>query len=325
MMISPAYINNLASIHPNGLDTEQHYLKACEPDYKIQIQNPTLRRRMSRIVKMGVACGLECIGDTPKEDIQAIITATGLGCLADTEKFMNNLLDNQEQLLNPTPFIQSTFNTVGAQLALICQNQAYNVTYVHRGFSFESALLDGLLRLSEGDRNVLVGAFDEITPTSLTIQERMSLLKDAYAGEGSQFFLLGKEKNENTLARIAVPQTFITFQEGDKKGSLENNISNQIENYLKSNGLSIQDIDLFVSGRNGNSTKDSIYSTIKNELFPQATEESFKEHCGEYQTATAFAAWQTAQRLNDNKEIKYALIYNHYNAIDHSLILISQP
>lgn len=55
----------------------------------------------------------------PVGKVDAIITATGLGCLADTEKFMNALMDNREQMLNPTAFIQSTFNTVGAQLALL--------------------------------------------------------------------------------------------------------------------------------------------------------------------------------------------------------------
>ena len=46
------------------------------------------------MIKMGVACGLECLKDIPSEKVDAIITATGLGCLADTEKFMNALMDN---------------------------------------------------------------------------------------------------------------------------------------------------------------------------------------------------------------------------------------
>ena len=37
------------------------------------------RRRMSRMIKMGVACGLECLKDIPSEKVDAIITATGLG------------------------------------------------------------------------------------------------------------------------------------------------------------------------------------------------------------------------------------------------------
>lgn len=50
---------------------------------------------------------------------------------------MNALMDNREQMLNPTAFIQSTFNTVGAQLALLLKIHAYNVTYVHRGLSLK--------------------------------------------------------------------------------------------------------------------------------------------------------------------------------------------
>ena len=166
--MQPVYINHIASIHPDPSGGEEPYLSACEPDYKAVIANPTLRRRMSRIIKMGVACGLECMGATVPEEIGAIITATGLGCLTDTEKFLNAMIDNGERMLNPTPFIQSTFNTIGAQIALLCRIQAYNMTYVHRGLSFESALLDAMMRIAEGDNKVLVGAVDEITPARIS-------------------------------------------------------------------------------------------------------------------------------------------------------------
>ena len=131
-MMQPVYINHIASIHADTASGESPYLSANEPDYKSIITNAALRRRMSRIVKMGVACGLECISTLPSEKVHAIITATGLGCLADTEKFLNTIIENEEQLLNPTPFIQSTFNTIGAQIALLRQIHAYNMTYVHR-------------------------------------------------------------------------------------------------------------------------------------------------------------------------------------------------
>lgn len=178
----PVYINRIASIHAESRN-EKPYFSAQEPDYKEMITNANLRRRMSRMIKMGVACGLECLKDIPSEKVDAIITATGLGCLADTEKFMNALMDNREQMLNPTAFIQSTFNTVGAQLALLLKIHAYNVTYVHRGLSFESALIDGIISIAEGKQHVLAGAMDEITPTSHIIQQRLGLLKGTTAGE----------------------------------------------------------------------------------------------------------------------------------------------
>lgn len=297
----------MASIHPaEALGTSQEYLTANEPDYKEWIKDPMLRRRMNRIVKMGVACALQCIDGTPAGQIDSIITATGLGCLADTEKFMNNLLNNQEQLLTPTPFIQSTFNTVGSQIAMLCQNQGYNMTYVHRGLSFESALLDGMLRLEEGDRNVLVGAFDEITPTSHTILKRLATFRNNREGEGAQFFLLSQAKTEKSIARIAAPQTY-----------------SSVNVYLQKNGLSNSDIDLLIYDR-GTINNDNGEDFFRKTYFPHTPYERFKEYCGEYQTASAFAVWYAVQKLSKDKSLKHILVYNTYYWYK-SLILVSQP
>lgn len=294
-MIASAYINRMASIHPDGYDETQPYLKAAEPDYKEIIQSPSLRRRMSRVVKMGVACGLQCIGSTPQEEIHAIITATGLGCLTDTEKFMNTLLDNQEQFLNPTPFIQSTFNTIGAQIALLCQNQAYNMTYAHRGFSFESALLDGLLRLQEGDKNVLVGAFDEITETSFLIQQRMGLFRNIKAGEGAQFFLISQEEKENSLARIYLPSTFVVDDQADKDSAIDR----RIKEYLMANQVDPEQETVMLCN-------------------------DFKNTCGEYPTASAFGVYAAVGKLqNEPNKARHILVLNCHNHTHYSLILLS--
>lgn len=65
--MQPVYINHIASIHADTASGESPYLSANEPDYKSIITNAALRRRMSRIIKMGVACGLECISTLPSE------------------------------------------------------------------------------------------------------------------------------------------------------------------------------------------------------------------------------------------------------------------
>ena len=53
--MQPVYINHIASIHADTASGESPYLSANEPDYKSIITNAALRRRMSRIIKMGVA------------------------------------------------------------------------------------------------------------------------------------------------------------------------------------------------------------------------------------------------------------------------------
>ena len=175
-----------------------------QSDLKELIPDAGLRRRMSRVVKMAVSTAVESLGGVAEiERVDAILTATGWGCLADSEKFLRNLIAEQEQLLNPTPFIQSTFNTVGGQIALLGHNHSYNMTYVNRGHSFEDALLDGLMRLAEGaSHRVLLGAFDELTPSLERIAERMGWWRRHPKGEGAAFMTLTAVREAESVARV---------------------------------------------------------------------------------------------------------------------------
>lgn len=180
---------------------------ALTADPKALIPDTMLRRRMSRMVKMGVMTGLECLQG---RKVDAIVTATGFGCLADSEKFLRNMLEQDEGLLNPTPFIQSTFNTIGAQIALLCGCHGSNTTFSQRGQSFESALVEASMLLAdEPCRNILVGAADEQTPSQHRIMDRMNLWKDHKDGEGATFLLLSgvpSAQNKACITGIHFPQ-----------------------------------------------------------------------------------------------------------------------
>lgn len=187
-------------------------------DIKLLIPDAGLRRRMSRVIKNAVTTAVECIGDVEKiDEMDAIITATGWGCLADSERFLRNLIVDKEQMLNPTPFIQSTFNTVGGQIALLRHNHCYNVTYVNRGHSFEDAVLDAMMRIADGESsNLLVGAFDEQTPSQQRIMERMGLFRQMSSGEGAVFAHITSTPNEKSIAQITAidfPSSPMTEQE----------------------------------------------------------------------------------------------------------------
>ena len=80
-------------------------LIALEPDYKPFI-SPTASRRMAKGVKMGVATATEALKQAQIAMPEAILVGTGMGCLQDSEKFLKGILDNQEQYLTPTAFIQ---------------------------------------------------------------------------------------------------------------------------------------------------------------------------------------------------------------------------
>src|SRR5689334_14700557 len=156
---------------------EGNRLTSIEPDYSKWLDVKQLRR-MSRVMKMGAAAAKLALKNARVEIPDAIITGTGLGCLDDTGNFLDKLVEYKEEALNPTPFIQSTHNTIGSHIAFLLQCQAYNQTYSHGAFSFESALIDGMLQVGESpNQKVLIGAADEITNISHTLTNRFGILK----------------------------------------------------------------------------------------------------------------------------------------------------
>ncbi|MDR1202199.1 MAG: beta-ketoacyl synthase chain length factor [Tannerellaceae bacterium] len=271
------YINSIASVNP-----------PVEPDYKKLIPNATVRRRMSRIVRMGVAAGLQCLAEGKDVHPDAILTATGLGCLADTEKFMNTLLDHDESLLAPTAFIQSTFNTIGAQIALLTDNHCYNNTFVHRGFSLESALLDAALLLCDGEaRNVLVGAVDELLPTLSILLERLGYLKQVKPGEGAAFFLLSNQPADTSY-------------------------------------VILQDIKMINGSLSPKEIEEQVHVLLSENQVEQPIlirPEEFKSYCGEYPTAMSFGLWYACKRLRETGETRHILLCNSF-LDNHSFILL---
>ena len=274
-------------------------------DYKEIIADPALRRRMSRIVKMGVACGLKCIEGLAPESIDAIITATGFGCLADTEKFIESIVANSERLLNPTPFIQSTFNTIGGQIALLRGIHSYNVTYAHRGLSFESALIDAAMQVAEGKKNVLLGAIDEITASSADIQRRLGMTREHELGEGANFFVLNAATSGSNNAAVLDIDT--------RSGRLtDDKLIEWIVEMAERNGIEISDLCI-VANCNA-ATADNIEKrlSLKNKSLQFKT-------C-DYPTLSARALDFAINNSTANK----TLIISDYQRINHSLILLGR-
>lgn len=172
------------------------YVSADEPDYKEVITDANSRRRMGRLLKMAVWCGLKSLDGVPSERVAGIITSTGAGFMKDTISFGSSIFDREETLLNPSPFMQSTFNTASGYIALIRKIHAYNTTYVQRADGFAASLVDAAMLLDDaGEGDVaLVGAFDEVTPEVDVIRQRLGLYRvgDGFLplGEGAAAFLL---------------------------------------------------------------------------------------------------------------------------------------
>jgi 3-oxoacyl-(acyl-carrier-protein) synthase len=321
------------------------WLQSVDPDYKNFIK-PNQLRRMSRLLKMGVTAAGICLQDAGVEKPDAIITGTGLGMMEETEKFLNGILDNGEKLLNPTAFIQSTHNTVGAHIAVMLGCNNYNLTYVHGPVSLENALLDSLMWLAEKPAGkVLLGGIEEITRDHFIITESMGfwkkgeisnldLLKDkspgTIAGEGASFFLLTKEESPQNYARISGLST--RFNPDDRPVAVDH-----IEEFLASHNLSKTGIDLVILGLNGNPVSDAIYEPVTAYFEGNSMMAYYKHLCGEHYLTSSFALWLGARiiksrhvpdvvKLDDSRQpekISNILICNHYKNLHHSLILLS--
>lgn len=350
----PLYITGLGNISPQKTWDNNHFLEEvtnletnclrCQDlNYKEYIAGDMVRR-MSRIIKMGVAAAKICLTDAECTMPDSIITGTGLGCIEDTEKFLTNLIRGHEEFLTPTSFIQSTHNTVNAQIALLLKCHNYNFTYVHRGFSFESALLDSFIRINSGESGtVLLGGMDEMTPNTFAILQRLGhykrkpvnnlgLLKDhsrgAIAGEGAAFFLLSSMSGKKNYAKIEGLDTFYK-PDTDK-------IPAHISSFLERSGKKIDEIDLVIIGLSGDPANDKVYRDVRNYLFLEKPQVWFKHLCGEYLTASSFGLWLAAMILKTGQvpqtvrlegvtpgKLRNILIYNHYRNLDHSLMLVS--
>jgi 3-oxoacyl-[acyl-carrier-protein] synthase II len=345
------YIKGMGNISPQKtwdesalLDQPLAYvgdkLSCHEPDYSKYI-DPKQLRRMSRIIKMGVAAGSIALKQAGISVPNGIITGTAYGCLDDTGIFLNKMIDNKEYALNPTPFIQSTHNTIGSQIALLLQCQGYNQTYTQGAFSFETALLDALLELKDSpSQSLLVGSVDEITPISHALQKRFGIFKNegnslslferpglgTVNGEGAAYFVLSGEKSKDERVCIEAVKMLYKPKDAALKG--------EITSFLEAASLKNTDIDFVVLGKSGDGKSDSKIEEISDMYFADSSVGLFKHLSGEYPTASAFALWLAVKIIqenhipdavvsrNTNRPLKRVLIYNPYFGTHHSLILL---
>lgn len=323
------FINGISCISPqktfkhneflnNVIEYKTSMLQAVEPVYK-EIISPVKLRRMSKIIRMGLVCALDAMQQSGNNMPDAINVGTGLGCVKDTDIFLNKLLDNNEQFLTPTAFINSTHNTIAGQIALWikCYNQ--NFTFVHKNASLEHALLDSILLFNDNNyKNILVGTTDELTEENFNLKKSINLWKTEeisnlkllesktqgiIGGEGSAFFVLSDKKTETTFAKLKSVDIVYKFNS-------TNEIKNHINELLEKNNLKTSDIDIILHGLNGNPDEDKVYNLLINDLFDTNINAYFKHLSGEHDSASGFAFWLATMILKTQNIPEVCLVNN---------------
>ncbi|MBP0905257.1 beta-ketoacyl synthase N-terminal-like domain-containing protein [Mariniflexile gromovii] len=349
------YINGIGSISAQKtfenneflnefVDHEAQVISVVNPNYKDYIP-PAAARRMASGIKMSVVASKIALQEAGLEQVDAIITGTGMGCVRDSEKFVSAIIDDDEQYLTPTSFIQSTHNTVGGQIALELQCKGYNFTYVHASNSFESALIDAKLQLELGEEHtILVGGVDELGEHTTALHKIINHIKPeivkasqllqsktegAVFGEGANFFVLSNEKQPSTYAEVLSVKIYNTLPKAE--------VAQAAIQFLKSNNLEVEDIDLVVLGNNGDVKFDSFYDELISKVFNNTQQVYYKHLCGEFNTASSFGFWLASKilktqilpdcvKLNhvNSSAFKTVLLYNQYRGENHSFTLLKQ-
>lgn len=294
-------------------------------------------RRMGKAVRLGVGTALPIIKNNPT--IDGIIIGTANGGMEDCIKFLNQIIDYEEGMLTPGNFVQSTSNAIAAQAGLMSTNKGYNITHVHRGLAFENSLLDAKMLLKENyEGQYIVGGVDEISTYNYNIEylegwykKESSFNTDLYntnsegsfAGEGAAMFLVNNNYN-NASAFI---QDVHSIHTNDITV-----VENTLSNFLQKNKISPGDIDLLISGENGDSRLLQYYKRMEN-IFNASGVVRYKHLTGEFPTSSAIALWlacnasnlplQMFKKNKNSSNPKTILIYNNYKGVQHGFILAS--
>ena len=262
------------------------------PDYKKYVL-PASLRRLSPILRMSIAAAKECQEgiDFP---FDAISVGTSLGCLTDTEKFLNIINTVEGDILSPTSFIQSTHNTISGLISLELKNHSYNMTHTQNNLSLEMALIDAMLCCDEGKNFVLLGVADEAIDY-LNKLKPIDIPEKSIVSSGTSFFALSKEKSISEIGFYACKSHFNS-----------KDIEGDIIDFLQELKIDINEIDRIYTNLN---SIDSLNQEIVN----------YELYTGLYFTANAFGVHMAHDWLLKQSK-KYALIVN--SGCNNSLGLI---
>ena len=313
-------------------------LLAIEPSYA-QIP-PGILRRMGKSIRMGVGAALPLMGET--NPVNGIIIGSSNAGMDDCVKFLNQIVQYEEGQLTPGSFVQSTGNVIAGQLGLISKNKGYNITHIHLGLAFENALLDAIMQLNTNPLNAyLVGGVDEISPFHYNIETLAGSYKaeeisnknlyesesaGCIVGEGSAMFIVNGSAN----AAIAKVEAISTLHTNDKEL-----VKQQLELFLQKNLSANEEVDLFLSGENGDNRTLPFYTTCEI-LFTYAAVVRYKHMTGDYATTSALGLWYACEFIKNQKVpahmfkkktsktiYRNILLYNNFKGVQHSFVLIS--
>ena len=292
------------------------FVKAVNPAFREYIA-PNEARRMGSIMKRALVTSLKVLKETGIEHPDAIITGTSIGSLDYTEKFLDALTENGEESLSPTYFMQTTHNTVSSAISIYTGTHSYNTTYSHGGISFDLALKDAWMQINLGMiSNALVGGHDEMVESYFELLQKTGYVGVegmVPCGECAMSMMLNTQESSDNLCELAGVSVF-------RMRSLQN-VRKHLELLLKAAHIQIEDIQMVMTGVNGNPKNDRLYQPILDAWFSRVQHLRYKHLFGENYTASALGLYAAAH-LMKKQHMSVMLLVNCTMNGDCSLVLL---
>lgn len=304
---------------------------AQEPAFREFIA-PNELRRMGKVIKRALVTALKVLRDTRIEHPEAIITGTCFGCLDSTEKFLDNMIENEEQTLSPIGFMQSTHNTISSALSINTKTHSYNTTYSHGSISYELAMMDAWMQMQLGKiGNALVCANDEMFESYFQLLKKCELVGlegMVPCGEVSMSMLLTATSHPDNLCELAG----IRIMHRPTAETLQRTIGKMLEDAH----ITPSDISAIMTGKNGKKRYDQPYDELAEMLLPGVPRLHFKHIFGETHTASALGVYAAAHCLKRGvvpqslyemgstgcDVLQSILVINHTESGDCSIVLL---
>lgn len=311
----------------------ERLVRCNDPDFK-QFFPANIIRRNSKVLRRAMLVANDALQKSGLQSVDGVFTGSGLGCVESTETFLQDLVYNGEEYLKPTPFMQSTHNTIGSVIGIALKCHGYNSTYCQNAVSFESAMLDAYLQLTSNKiSSAFVCGFDEMSPTYHAILCNSGYYESGntgFAGESAAGAVLSTQKGENAFCSIESIQMVYTKD--------INAIKQTLQNTLNDAGITINNISAIMTGINGNPKNDLAYRQNIENLGINAPILGFAQLFGECFSASVYGFYTSAYCLKHNKiyaplilngdtEInnpEYILLYRHSSNKNHTFILLKK-
>ena len=275
------------------------YVRSLDPNFRDWL-NPLESRRMGKILKRALVTAQKVMHDSGVQQPDAVITGTGLGCIENTELFLDQLCREGEEMLKPTYFMQSTHNTISSLISIHDHLHGYNTTYSHKSVSFDSALLDAFTQLRLGDiRTALVTGNDEMTPSYFNILQRAG-----YVGQPGQV-----AAGETSVAMM------LTTDPADALCEIE-----EVSMSVRGVQQPFAPADLLVLGTNGVPQNDQLYREVAQQM-PGVETFEYKRLFGESYTVSGLGVYAAAHLLSQGRAGR-VLFVNHSDNLNVTFVTL---